>query len=87
MTIYNVVKIDVSGSTIVSSVIGYVNSDEDKNTFEGIHGTPLTDWAKDNPGNPLVEYFDIHESCYLIDTVSQLKDGLSLITNLENPES
>lgn len=87
MTIYNIVKIDSSGSAIVHTYIGYLTSSDDKVTFEGIHGTPFPDWADSNPTLPLATYFDTNDPCYLIDTLNYIKDGLSLITNLENPEA
>lgn len=87
MIVYNIVKIQASGNTITNTPIGYLNSVEDKNIFESIHGTPLVDWADSNPSVDLVTYFDTNEPCYLIDTVSHIKEGLTLITNLENPEA
>lgn len=87
MTIYNIVKIDASGSTITHTIIGYLTSEDDKVTFESIHGTPLVDWADSNPGVDLHIYFETNDPCYLIDTVNSIQDGLSLITNLENPEA
>ena len=87
MIVYNIVKIQASGNTITNTLIGYLNSVDDKNTFESIHGTPLTDWANSNPGVDMTVYFETNDPCYLIDTVSSIQDGLSLITNLENPEA
>ena len=83
--IHNVVKIEAVDGNIVSTVIGYLDS-EDKTTFEGIHGTPFTDWAVDNAGVELSVYFDTNSPCYLIDTVTSIQEGLTLITNFENPE-
>jgi hypothetical protein len=87
MVTYNVVKIDSSGSTIVHANIGYIESEDDKVTFESIHGTPFIDWVNSNPGVDLHVYFETNDPCYLIDTVNSIQDGLSLITNLENPEA
>ena len=87
MIVYNIVKIQASGNTITNTPVGYLMDIDDKTTFESIHGTPLVDWANNNPGVDLVTYFDTNEPCYLIDTVSYIKEGLSLITNLENPEA
>ena len=86
MVIYNIVKMEASGSTVINTAIGYLDELDDKNTFETYHGTPFPDWAVDNPGVDLVDYFDTHDPCYLIDTVGFILDGLTLITDLENPE-
>ncbi len=85
--IYNIVKIEASGSDIINTIIGYIDSEEDKTTFEGIHGTPFTEWVVDNVGEDLSTYFDTNDPCYLIDSVDSIQEGLSLITNLENPEA
>jgi hypothetical protein len=85
--IYNIVKIEASGTTLCTCPVGYIDSEEDKSTFEGIHGTPFTDWVADNPGEELTTYFDTNDPCYLIDSVTSIQEGLSLITNLENPEA
>lgn len=80
-------KKGASGDTITSTPVGYLDTLEDKNTFVGIHGTPFPDWVDANPTLGLTVYFDTNDPCYLIDTVKSITDGLSLITNLENPEA
>lgn len=85
--IHNVVKIEAVDGNIMNTVVGYLDSEEDKSTFEGIHGTPFTDWAGNNIGLDLSVYFDTNEPCYLIDSVNSIQEGLTLITNLENPEA
>jgi hypothetical protein len=87
MVYYNIKKKQASGNTITSTAVGYLDTLNDKNTFEGIHGNPLGEWAEGNLGVDVVDYFDTNDPVYLIDTLGYLIVGLPLITNLENPEA
>lgn len=87
MEIYNVVKMEVMDGAICTYPVGYITSKEDKATFEGIHGTPFQEWVESNVGVDLVVYFETNDPCYLIDSATSIQEGLSLITNLENPEA
>ena len=83
---YNIVKkFSEADSVIKSDIIGYVD-EEDKFEFETIQGTPLVDWVEANPSSNMVDYFVDHDPCYLIDSIRELPEGCSLITNLTNPE-
>ena len=82
---YHVVKIEALEGVIINTIIGFINP-EDKVDFENIHGTPMSDWANENPNLPLVDYFDTNSPCYLIDSTYDIKEGVSLITNLTTPE-
>jgi hypothetical protein len=73
----------VVASELSYNDIGYV---EDKETFETMHGIAFPTWVTDNPTLDMKDYFISNNHCYLIDSVDVLPDGLSIITDLNNPE-
>lgn len=84
---FKVVKLESVNNELVCTPVGYIG-EESKSSFESIHGCPFTDWANTHGGDcALVDYFDTNDPCYLLDTSLSHPSGLSLITNLENPEA
>ncbi len=81
----NVVKVELIGGVISNTIIGYINN-SDRGSFEGYHNSNIADWARSNPGFPLEDYFNNASVCYLLNSVSTIENGLSLITNLQTPE-
>ena len=75
-------KIELVNSVIQHTAIGYISTIATKTAFENIYGQPIVDWA-DSTTLPLEDYFISNSTCYLLDSVNSLPEGLSLISNLE----
>jgi len=79
-------KFECIDSVLVGTEIGYVDS-EDRDSFETLHPDLFTTWVDENQDKAFCEYFDTHSPFYLIDSTNSPTDGLTLITDLENPEA
>lgn len=86
MSCFIVKKIEATEGEISHSSVGYIDS-SDEASFISIHGYPFTEWVVNNDASPQVEYFDTNPPCYVLDTCYGMDmEGLSLITDLNNPE-
>jgi hypothetical protein len=81
----NVVKVELINAVINYSTVGYIHN-SDKVSFEIYHNDTIVNWAKNNPSSILEDYFNNVSACYLLNSVSAIENGLSLITNLQTPE-
>lgn len=84
MAYLKVNKIELVDGSISYTAIGYINT-SDEASFKGFHPTHITTWIVDNSELPLEDFFNTNSFCYGLDTINSI-DGLSLITDLENPE-
>lgn len=86
MNVFLVKKIEAISGEVNFSSVGYINLD-DEASFVSIHAYPFTDWVSANPSLPQVDYFLSNDPCYVLDTYAgEDIQGLSLITDLNNPE-
>lgn len=70
---------------IAYSDVGYLVNLNDKNEFESIHTNNFIEWTNNNLDLPQTDYFNVYEPFYLINS-SEDVSGLSLVTDLTNPE-
>ncbi len=83
---YIVEKFTCVDCNFIENSIGYLSSIEDRVAFESIHGFAFIEWCDANQTTDKSIWFDANEFCYLVDSKTELPEGLQLITNLENPE-
>lgn len=82
---YIIRKIYETNGEIAYSNVGYLDNINDKNSFESIHTTNFIQWTNNNLDKSRAEYFNIYDPFYVINTSENIS-GLSLVTNLTNPE-
>ena len=86
MSCFIVKKIQAISGKVDVSPVGYIDA-SDESSFISIHQHPFTDWVTANPSSPQVDYFTSNDPCFVLDTCAGADmEGLSLITDLNNPE-
>ena len=83
---YMIRKFEKINSELAYRDIGYLDNTETMEAFRLLHSHNFTTWVESNLDKKQTDYFDIYEPFYGINSVDYLPIGLSLITDISNPE-